>query len=73
MLCSNWVHLLRLNVPMFVVAKCGYVLQLYVLMCCDYMCLCVAIICAIFVATKCGYVLRLHVVICCDVHNVCCD
>ena len=32
--------------------------------CCDYMCLCVAIICAIFVATKCGYVLRLHVVIC---------
>ena len=41
--------------------------------CCDYMCLCVAIICAIFVATKCGYVLRLHVVICCDVRNVCCD
>ena len=66
MLCSNWLHLLRLNVPMFFAAKCGYVLRLYVLMCCDYMCLCVAIICAYVLRLYVRYLLRLNVVMCCD-------
>ena len=68
MLCSNWLRLLQLNVPMFVAEEmwlyvviiCAYVLRLYVryllrlnvAMCCDYMWLFVAM-CVMFVATEC--------------------